>query len=209
MSSENPVKKAAIKLGEQEFRKAFGAGGGSSAGAGAPAPGLGAVANEGASSAADLARQVAGIMLRAAIGIGEQVVDAAGKLESVVGDQPAAGSTYEPRADDTTPREPVALMLPPVSPGGATSKRFDVRNASLATIDAMTVRCDGLFARGGSRIPGTRIRFTPPTVDVAPHGTAEVECTVDVPAAATRGTYTGLIETDRTGVQLLVSLTVV
>ena len=93
MSSENPVKKAAIKLGEQEFRKAFGAGGGSSAGAGAPAPGLGAVANEGASSAADLARQVAGIMLRAAIGIGEQVVDAAGKLESVVGDQPALART--------------------------------------------------------------------------------------------------------------------
>ena len=73
----------------------------------------------------------------------------------------------------------------------------------------MSLRCDGLFALAGRRIPGESVRFAPPTVDVAPRGTAQVECTVNVPATAKRGSYTGLIETGRTGVELLVSLTVV
>ena len=47
------------------------------------------VAGEGVSTAADLARQVAGIVLRAATGIGEQVVQAARQLESAVADEPA------------------------------------------------------------------------------------------------------------------------
>jgi hypothetical protein len=198
---------AATDLGEQALRKVD-AGGRRSGGA-RGAPGLGAVANEGASGAADLAREVAGIMLGGAIGIGEQLVDVAGRLESVVVDQPRDKARHEPHAYDMAAPEPVALRLPSVSPGRATSKRFDARNESLATIDAMTLRCDGLFGAGGRHIPGTSIRFTPIKVDLAPRGTAGVECTVEVPASAKRGTYTGLIEAGETRAQLLVSLTIV
>ncbi len=212
MSSENPpsdpITPAATTLGEEEFRRAFGAAG-RSAPAGGTAPGVSDVAGEGVSTAADLARQVAGIVLRAATGIGEQVVQAARQLESVVVDEPAGGSAYEPPTDATARCEPAVLRLQSVSPGGTASKRFVVRNDSLDTIDAMFLRCDGLFALAGRRILGESVRFTPPTVDVAPRGTAQVECTVNVPATAKRGSYTGLIETGRTGVELLVSLTVV
>jgi hypothetical protein len=213
MSSEKPsskdVKAAATDLGRDEFRKAYGAAAGRGpARARGRAPGLTDVASEGASGAADLAREVAGIVLRAAVGIGEQVVKAAGQLESVVVDEPG-GLTYEPRTGDAAPCEPPVLRLPAVSPGDTASKTFDVRNDSLDTMDAMRLQCDGLFAHAGARIPGKSIRFTPPTVDVAPKGSAPVECTVKVPAGAKRGSYTGLIETGRTGVDLLVALTVV
>lgn len=212
MSSEKPastpITEAATALGEEELRRAYADAGRTSA-AGGSAPGVSDVASEGVSSAADLARQVAGIVLRAAVGIGEQVVQAAGQLESAVGDGPAGTPKYEPHTDAAASREPVVLRLASVSPGAPAAKRFVVRNDSLDTIDAMPLRCDGLFALAGRRIPGESVRFTPPTVDVAPRGTAQVECTVNVPATAKRGSYTGLIETGRAGVQLLVSLTVV
>src|SRR4051812_16914183 len=172
MSSENPsskdVKAAATDLGRDEFRKAYGAAGRGTTRAADRAPGLTDVASEGASGAADLAREVAAIVLRAAIGIGEQVVKAAGQLESAVGDEPGGGSEYEPHTDAAAPCEPAVLRLGSVSPGGSASKSFDVRNDSLDTMDAMRLRCDGLFAHAGARIPGKSIRFAPPTVDVAP-----------------------------------------
>src|SRR6185295_5486750 len=151
------------------------------------------VASEGASSAADLAREVAGIVLSAAVGLGELVVKAAGQLESAVADEPDGGSGYESHTDDAARCEPPVLRLGSVSPGDTASKRFDVRNDSLDTMDAMRLQCDGLFAHAGARIPGKSIRFAPPTVDVAPNASAPVECTVKVPAAAKRGSYTGLI----------------
>ena len=205
MSSENPpaspFAKTATSLGEEELRRAYDAPAPGTV-AGGSKPGVTDVANEGVSAAADVARQVAGIVLRA-------VAQAAGQLESLVGDEAAGAPAHEPHTDTRAPGEPVVLRLSSVSPGGSASKRFDVRNDSLATIDAMPLRCDGLFALAGRRIAGESVRFTPPTVDVAPRGTAQVECVVNVPATAKRGSYTGLIETGRTGVQLLVSLTVV
>jgi hypothetical protein len=212
MSSEKPqstpITPAAARLGEDELRRQY-ADVARSPAAGGSAPGVSDVAGEGVSTAADLARQVAGIVLRAAAGVGEQVVQAAGQLESVVGDAPARTSKYEPHAGATASGEAAVLRLGSVSPGATASKRFVVRNDSLDTIDAMSLRCDGLFALAGRRIPGESVRFMPPTVDVAPRATAQVECTVTVPATAKRGSYTGLIETGRTGVQLLVSLMIV
>jgi hypothetical protein len=212
MSSEKPrstpITRAATTLGEEELRRAY-ADVGRTEASGGSAPGVSDVAGEGVSTAADLARQVAGIVLRTAAGIGQQVVDAAGQLESAVGNEPAGTPKYKPPTDTAASAEPAVLRLGSVSPGDTASKRFVVRNDSLDTIDAMSLRCDGLFALAGRRIPGESVRFTPPTVDVAPRGTAQVECTVNVPAAAKRGSYTGLIETGRTGVQLLVSLAVV
>jgi hypothetical protein len=212
MSSENPpptpFAEAAASLGEEELRRAYDAAGRTPA-AGGSAPGVSDVASEGASTAADAARKVAGGVLRAAVGFGELVVDLAGQLESALADAPAGASTNEPHTDATAPRGAVVLRLPSVSPGETASKPFVVRNDSLDTIDAMLLRCDGLFALAGRRIPGESVRFAPPTVEVAPKGTAQVECAVKVPATAKRGSYTGLIETGRTGVELLVSLTVV
>jgi len=205
MSSENPaakrVIKAATERGEQVFRSAFEAG--------ASAPSVANVAGQGAGGAADLARQVAGVVLRTAIAVGEQLVEAAGELESMV-DQPREPTRREPYVAATGTAEAAALMLPSVSPGQATAKTFDVRNDGLDTIDAMTLRCDGLFGVGDRRIAARSIRFTPSEVHVLPRGTTTVECTVNVPAAAKRGTYTGLIAASGyAGVQLLVSLTVI
>ena len=78
------------------------------------------------------------IALRAAIGIGEQVVHAARQLESAVGRRAGRRIGIEPHTDDTARCEPAVLRLQSVSPGAAASKRFDVRNDSLDTIDAMS-----------------------------------------------------------------------
>jgi hypothetical protein len=216
MSSEIPPTKrlidAATDLGEQALRKVGGGGDRSRGGRGRAPTGQapGTVAGEGAAGAADLARDAAGLALRAAVMFGERALDFAGQLESKVGDAPAAGARREPYADRAAASGPLALMLGSTSPGGTVSKSFDVRNDSFDRIDGMRLRCDGLFGAGGRHISATSIRFSDDNVAVAPSGTARVECTVDVPAGATRGTYTGLIEAaDRPGVQLLVSLTVI
>jgi hypothetical protein len=201
LSSDQPPDKGIVEtaadLGDQAYRQAYER----------------VSASERASGAADLAKDIASLMLRTAITIAEDFVEAAGELESVVAGSPRDGATVEPHEPDdsaVTVPAPVALALPDVSPGDAASLPFDVRNDSLETVDGMRLRCAGLFGAGGIRISGPQIKFAPVTVDVAPHGTASVTCTVNVPASAKRGHYIGLIEaTGLAGVQLLVTLDVV
>jgi hypothetical protein len=211
-SSAKPVMDAARVLADQTYRWAHGASGRSGGGTGpSTIPSRGTVAGEAAAEGADVARQAAGILLRAARAFGEQTVDAAGELESLVtGRKPRDPSQGAPPAPGAAPRRPAALMLGSVSPGRSASKPFDVRNDSLDTINAMPLHCDGLFGAAGRHIAARNVTFDPLSVNVRPQGTAEVKCTVAVPRTATRGTYTGLITaSDRTGVQLLVSLTVI
>jgi len=210
-SSAKPVMDAARVLAEQSYRWAHGATGHGQGGRAPTVPSRGTVAGEAAASGADLARQAAGILLHAARVAGEQAVDAAGQLESLVtGRAPRDAAPAAPRPYDAASRRPTALMLGSVSPGRSVSKPFDVRNDSLDTVDAMPLRCDGLFGDAGRHIAAGDITFDPVSVTVMPQGSAEVRCTVAVPEAATRGTYTGLITaSDRTGVQLLVSLRVI
>ena len=215
-SKERPQKgliEAATELGDQVYRQVYERfSGRAGADTADRAAGVVDAANERASGAVDLARDIAGLILRTAITIAEDVVEAAGQLESVVAGQPVGSPIVEPHESDdavVTTAAPVALGLPDVSPGRTTSIPFDVRNDSLETIDAMRLRCGGLFGPGDVRIAGHYIKFAPVTVDVASHSVAKVTCTVDVPADAKRGHYAGLIEaTGLTGVQLLVSLDV-
>lgn len=201
MSSSEPPKKGIVEtatdLGDQVYRQAYER----------------VSANERASGAADLAKDVASLMLRTAITIAEDFVQAAEELESVVTARPRDAETGEPHGPNEGAAEapaPVALALPAVSPGNSTSMSFDVRNASLETVDGMRPRCAGLFGAGGVRISGTHIKFDPVTVDVAPQGAARATCAVSVPAGAKRGHYAGLIEaTGLAGVQLLVTLDVI
>src|SRR4051812_32424287 len=170
------------------------------------APGIYVAADRRAGEAAEFAGDIGEIVLGAAVAIGETVLDVARQIESRLGERD--GRPREPRAAGGSAA--AVLVLPTVSPGRSASALFTVRNDSLETIDVMPLRCDGLFATGGAHIPGRRVSFRPATVGVAPRGTAAVECHVDVPDAAKRGSYTGLIEAAGSpGVQLLVKLEVI
>jgi hypothetical protein len=170
------------------------------------APGLYVAADRRATDAADLAVDLGEIVLGAAVAIGEQVLDVARQLESRLGER--GGRPPGPQVEAGSPA--AVLVLPTVSPGRSASAPFTVRNDSLETIDAMPLRCDGLFGAGGTRITGRRVSFRPSTVAVAPGGTADVQCVVDVLDTTKRGGYTGLIEAaGLPGVRLLVTLDVI
>jgi hypothetical protein len=196
-----------VEVGEQNLRRVQGRG---RTGTGGSAPGLGTVANEGVSTATDIARQVAGVALRTAVVFGQQVLEAAGQLEEIVG-EPAREPSLSPlRIGGTAAPGPTALMLPPTRAGGTTSGSLDVTNRSENAFDPKSLRCDDLFGTGSRRVRDVAVTFE--QVDgnvIPPRGTARVRCTVHVPAGAEPGKYTGLIEApDHPGVQLLVSLTV-
>jgi hypothetical protein len=211
MSSEKPASErlveAASELCDQALRKAKGAAGRRSPGAGAIAPGLVAVANEGRSGSADLAREVAGIMLRGAGAVGETVVDVVGQLESAVTGKPRAVSKDVPRAEASA--TPAGLVLPPTGSGAKVSEPFAVMNRDRVAMDDVRLRCHGLDGPGGRSIPEDSIGFEPSTIAVPARGTVRVACTVAVPDATRPGTYTGsIVAPDHPGVQLHVSLTV-
>jgi hypothetical protein len=87
---------------------------------------------------------------------------------------------------------------------------FEVRNDSRDMIDAMRLRCGGLFGADDLRVASLDVTFTPP-LDVPPRSRVQVICQVkNVSASAKLGHFVGLIEArGLTGVQLLVSLDVV
>lgn len=212
--SQKNLIEAATDLGNQVFRQTYeGISSRVGGDAASRASGVVDLANERASGAVDLAKDIAELVLHTFVTIAEDVVEAAGQLESVVTSQPSDRPIVKPpESEDKVVSTPpaAALALPDASPGRTTSLPFDVRNDSLEMIDAMRLRCGGLFGVGDVRIPGPHVKFSPVTVDVAPESSAAVICTVDVPADTKRGHYVGLIEaTGITGVQLLVTLDVV
>lgn len=221
-SNDSPQKiflKAAADAGDQAYRKAYEyagtrrrAGAGAGAGTDGRTPRLADLAGERAASAGEKATRVARLVLRTAIAVAEDVVEGAGQLESVLAGQPADdpnASRSDNEGGAATSAPAPAALLPAVSPGRTTSAPVTIRNDSPDRVDAMRLRCGGLYGTGDVRIPGHHVKFAPVKIDVGPRGTADVTCTVNVPADAKRGHYTGLIEaTGLTGVQLLVSLDV-
>jgi hypothetical protein len=170
------------------------------------------VGSEHAAEAVEIAKDLAALMLRAAVTIADGLVGTAEQLESVLTGLPSDDENHGSPGSGDQPltAAPPALKLPDVSPGGEAAGDFVVRNTGLDTVDAMRVRCPGLFATGGLHISGDRVEFEPPSVDVPPHQTMAVTCTVRVPRASKRGQYSGLIEArDRPEVRLLVSLNVI
>jgi hypothetical protein len=171
-----------------------------------------------ASDGVELAKDIAELVLHTATTVVQDVADAAASLESLVAAH-RQGSAHarppdvpgmESRDPAAAVFTPVALALPAVSPGESTSMAFDVTNHSRRTLDAIRLRCRGLFAQGDARISGRQVKFAPVTVDLLPGSAASVTCTVTVPKTAKRGNYSGLIEAiDLAGVQLLTSLDVV
>jgi len=82
------------------------------------------------------------------------------RLGSWVRDRQAPGA--KPDGEATAAVAPVALVLPTVSPGGETSVAFEVRNDSRDMIDAMRLRCGGLFGADDLRVASLDVTFTPP-----------------------------------------------
>ncbi len=196
---------------DQAYRKRYGTAG-SGADADRRAAGLVDLANERAVGAGDLAVDVARLILRTGIAVAEEVVQGASQLDSVLagkrGDS-SGGRKPSPDDADTAASPPAAAMLPAVSPGRTTSVAIAVRNDSLDEVDDLRLQCAGLYGSSDVRIPGHQIKFEPATIDVDPESAEQVTCTVNVPADAKRGHYTGLIEAaGLSGVQLLVSLDV-
>ncbi len=180
-----------------------------------PAATVAGVASGGASTLFGLAQEMAGLALHTAGQISESLVEAAGELETLVA-RPADGAAG-PRSDvalpderdRSTPPPQSVLVLGATSPGRTTSATFEVRNPGDDTVDAVHLRCGGLFAPGDVRIAGSHVTFAPLTVEVAPGATVTATCTVEVPERAKRAHYVGLIEANGlAGVQLLVSLDV-
>jgi hypothetical protein len=155
----------------------------------------------------DLARDLAGLMFRTARTVGQDLLDAAGELEPLLGDKGRVPQRSS--GESVAGSAPAALALTDAAAGTTTSKEFLVRNDSLETLDALGLRCAGMFAAGGMRISSANIKFSPVTVDVLPRETANVSCKVHVPKATKRGHYVGLIEAvGLDDVQLLVTLDV-
>ena len=173
--------------------------------------GLADAGSERASDAADIVTDLGVLMLRTAVAVADDLIGAAGELESrltgVSGDR---RSGEPPESTGPVVSGPSRLKLPDASPGGTAKADFVVRNDSLETVDALRLRCDGLFAPGGLRISGNNVKFTPSLVDVAAHTTKGVTCAVRVARSTKRGRYTGLIAaTNWPDVELLVTLNVV
>ena len=161
----------------------------------------------------DLANEIAGLLVRTASEIAESVVKAAGTMGTVVAHHPVTSPMLEPlRTVGQAATAPAAtsLPLPDATPGTTTAASLVVRNDSRDTLDALRLRCGGLFGPGDLRIGGQHVRFSPVTVDIGSETTADVTCTVDVPSDTRRAHYVGLVEAVGVpGVQLLVVLDVV
>jgi len=208
----------ATALGQRAYAQAFdrvnavggtvgaAAGAASGSAAGSVPPRVADLANGTTSTLLGLAEDVVGLALHAAVQIGGSLVDAAGELEKVLGRD---GPMTRDAGDGPTAAAPSALALPDSTRGAQSHATFDVRNSGLDTVDAIGLRCSGLFATGDARIEGGHVAFAPSTIELLPGATATVTCSVEVPAKAKRGHYVGLIEaTGLTGVQLLVTLDV-
>jgi hypothetical protein len=220
-STQQRLIETAAELGDQVYRQAYeriggraGASPGSAGGRSTDQP------RDPVSGSVDLAKDIAGLVLHTAATVAQDVADAAASLDSLVAEHRHGSAAAEaPGASAAGPgagdpavavSTPVALALPAVSPGASTSMPFDVRNDSLETVDAVRLRCRGLFGPGDVRISGRNVKFAPVTVSVAPKSTVSVTCNVKAPEDAKRGHYAGLIEaTNLAGVQLLASLDVV
>ncbi len=218
MSSEQPRGKRIVDdarhRGERAFRRAYGSVSHQlGAEPGVRGPSFFDLVGEGGPGAAGRARDIAVVMLRTASTIAEGCVDAAEELESILTGHPLGGRSgreAKPNGEPTVAVAPAALALPGVTAGRKTSAPFEVRNDSRDMIDAMRLRCGGLFRADDVRIASRDITFTPATLDVPPRSRVKVTCQVHVPASAKLGHYVGLIEAKGlTGVQLLVSLDVI
>ena len=218
MSSEQPRSKRIVDdarhRGERAFRRAYGDFSHQlGAEPGVRGPSVFDLVGEGGAGAVGSARDVAVLMLRTASTIAEGCVDAAEELESILTGHPLsgrAGSAAKPDGGPTAAVAPAALVLPAVTAGRETSAPFEVRNDSRDMVDAMRLRCGGLFGADDARIVSTDITFTPATLDVPPRSRVKVTCHVKVPASTKRGHYVGLIESrGLTEVQLLVTLDVI
>lgn len=173
--------------------------------------GLADAGGERASDAAGMLTDLGVLMLRTAVTVADDLIGAAGELESRLTGVPGDRRGGEPpESTGAAVSAPPRLKLADVSPGATAKSNFVVRNDRLDTVDAMRLRCDGLFAAGGLRISGNNVKFTPSLVDVAAHSTKGITCTVHVPRTTKRGRYTGLIApTNWPDVELLVTLNVV
>lgn len=182
---------------------------GSTAGGGASPP----ASDDQTKGMVDLANEIVGMLVNTAAQIAERVVKAAGDVGTVVVNHPATGPLLAPLR--TVGQAAVApavtsLHLPDVTPGRSTTATMELRNDSNDELDALRLRCGGLFGPGELRIGGQHVRFSPLTVDVRPTSIAEVTCSVETPPETKRGHYVGLVEAvGVAGVQLLVVLDVV
>lgn len=78
-------------------------------------------------------------------------------------------------------------------PGDTVSLRMALENSGEETVEAMHFLVSDLVTAKGLRISASDIGFAPAEVTIAPHGKAQVEIRVTVPADAEPGIYSGML----------------
>ena len=189
MPSENQAPKRVVELvvgmGEQVRRAAYGDG--ARRGGRGTAPDVFNVANEGVAGATDIGRQIAGFAVRTAIEFGEL-------LESLIGDESRAEGRTSPSTARCRDTAGSGAGAPSESSGLTTTASFDVRNdgSTWSTGCACGAADSSALARGD--IPGYRLDFIPPVVDVRAGAAVDRRVPVVVPSDTKRGRYFGVIE---------------
>ncbi len=122
----------------------------------------------------------------------------------------SSGSAVSSAGDDRRHGPgPSLLEISPGSPGTSVTGRMEVVNSTRDYMDAISPKCDVLVGTGGRSIAGHCISFVPRITDVRPNDAQEFTVTVQIPDAAKRGSYSGLITvTGHPAVRLLVHLDV-
>lgn len=134
-----------------------------------------------AHDALDRAFEVADVLLRAAVEIGEGLIQRANPPSETTGSQART-------------QTPSVLVLPRAGPGEVSKGTLVIENARDTWVDAVRLRCTALVASDGKTITARNISFVPVSLELRGRTEGEVEVTVRVPPSARRGSYVGLVE---------------
>jgi hypothetical protein len=88
-----------------------------------------------------------------------------------------------------------SLTVPePVNPGGTAAVSMSVENDGEQPTEDFALVFSGLVSDTGAQIAADRIEFTPKLLNLPAHGRERVEVQVHVPADATPGVYSGVVQ---------------
>jgi len=125
-------------------------------------------------------------------------------------DRLAASESNTSEASAAAPIPIIRAKGPPARPGEQVSMSISMRNDDPTASADLNFFATDLVASADDRIPGSCVGISPPSIRLAPGGSADVIIRLNVPSDGPPGTYQGLLlATGDDNLQAIVSVRVV
>jgi hypothetical protein len=90
-------------------------------------------------------------------------------------------------------QRPVIMPPTPVKAGGIAEIQISFENNRNVETEEFKLFSTDLISNAGERLPSGLVKFTPPSLKIAPFQTMQATVTIAVPEATSPGTYSGLV----------------